>query len=50
MATVAARPRRITAKVLITLLALAAILIAARVAAPRIVKHYVNLALADMGD
>jgi hypothetical protein len=45
----ATRKRRIT-KVLIALLLLAAVAVAARVAAPTVVKHYVNLALADMGE
>src|SRR5262245_59486753 len=43
-------PKRTTAKALIARAVLAAAALAARAAAPRVVKHYVNLALADMGE
>jgi hypothetical protein len=45
-----AKPRHTARNLAIALVALAVIGVAARLAAPPIVKHYVNLALADMGD
>ncbi|HZF29121.1 MAG TPA: DUF748 domain-containing protein [Gammaproteobacteria bacterium] len=44
------KPKRAPPKLLIAVILLGAAALAARVAAPVVVKHYVNLALADMGE
>src|SRR5262245_18508552 len=50
MNTRPATRKRKSVQLLIVLAALAAVAIAARAAAPSVVKHYVNLAFADMGE
>lgn len=45
-----AKPRHAARNLLIVLVVLAVVGVAARLAAPGVVKHYVNLALADMGE
>jgi hypothetical protein len=50
MATAHVRIRHTTRNILIALGVLAIVAVAARLAAPPVVKHYVNLALADMGE